>query len=437
MMEVKGKYCTAKIYADTIEDGVIEQLKEIVNCPAFKDQQVRCMPDVHVGAAGPCGLVATIGEWVNPQHVGVDIGCEVSMVFLNKKIPEFLYKEFEARVKESVKFGQTIHSECKVDKLEFVKFIQEGFDTYRGIWPDKLYELPKVVTIEYINSVISRVGINEEYFWRSLGTVGSGNHYWEYSEGVEDNACHYAYSVHCGSRNFGLKVCHYWTKLAERGLSKSEIKSITDAFKVEYSNTHSSMEGFSEALKEKLDLEKSKKIPGYLTGDLLRGYLCDMCFAQLYAKFNHITIEKIVNEILGQYGIHQIDRISCTHNFIDLEDHTLRKSAIRSYKGERLLLPFNMKSGTAVCEGKSNTEWLNGCAHGAGRKMSRTMAKSKISLEEFKLSMEGVYSTTVCESTIDESPMAYKDTDEIKRLISETADIKFMMLPKINIKATE
>ena len=112
------------------------------------------MPDVHVGAVGPCGLVATIGEWVNPQHVGVDIGCEVSMVFLNKKVPEFLYKEFEAKVKEQVKFGQVIHSECKVDKLEFVKFIQEGFDKYRSIWPDKLYELPKIVTIEYTFYVI-------------------------------------------------------------------------------------------------------------------------------------------------------------------------------------------------------------------------------------------------------------------------------------------
>ena len=105
MLEVKGKYCTAKIFADTIEDGVIQQVKDIVDCVAFKDQSVRCMPDVHVGASGPCGLVATIGEYVNPEHVGVDIGCEVSMVFLNKKLPVLFYADFESKVKEQVKFG--------------------------------------------------------------------------------------------------------------------------------------------------------------------------------------------------------------------------------------------------------------------------------------------------------------------------------------------
>jgi RNA-splicing ligase RtcB len=437
MLEVKGKYCTAKIFADTIEDGVIQQVKDIVNCPAFKDQLVRCMPDVHVGASGPCGLVATIGEYVNPEHVGVDIGCEVSMVFLNKKLPLSLYADFESKVKDQVKFGQTIHSTSVVDRNEFIKFVQDGFRKYRLVWPEMLNNLPKNVDYKYISNVINRVGINEDYFWCSLGTVGGGNHYWEYNECNDNNEEHYAYSVHCGSRNFGLKVCKYWTKLSESGLSKNDIHKLTESLKIEYKSKHDSMNGFEKFLKDSIDLAKSKKITGYLSGDLLQGYLCDMCLAQLYAQFNHLTIEKIVNGILAEYDIYPIDRISCTHNFIDLHDHTLRKSAIRSYKGERLLVPFNMKSGTAVCVGKSNQDWLNGCAHGAGRKMSRTMAKSKISLEEFKLSMKGVYSTTVCESTIDESPMAYKDTDEIKRLISETADIKFMMLPKINIKATE
>ena len=139
---------------------------------------------------------------------------------------------------------------------------------------------------------------------------------------------------------------------------------------------------------------------------------------------------------MAEYGIYPIDRISCTHNFIDLEDHTLRKSAIRSYKGKRLLVPFNMKSGTAVCEGKSNKEWLNGCAHGAGRKMSRTMARSKISLEEFKLSMEGVYSTTVCEFTLDESPMAYKDAQEIIEAVKDTIDIIEVVKPIYNFKSS-
>ena len=129
--------------------------------------------------------------------------------------------------------------------------------------------------------------------------------------------------------------------------------------------------------------------------------------------------------------------ISSVHNFIDLHDHTLRKSAIRAYEGEEMLVPFNMRDGVAICEGLSNPEWLNSCAHGAGRKMSRSKAKANVSMDEFKESMKDVYSTTVCKGTIDESPMAYKDTNEIKDLIQETCKIKFMMIPKINIKAAD
>ena len=162
-----------------------------------------------------------------------------------------------------------------------------------------------------------------------------------------------------------------------------------------------------------------------------------MCFAQLYAQYNHITVQKIIKDILIKYGIKEERTITSTHNFIDLHDHILRKSAIRAYEGEEMLVPFNMRDGIAICEGLSNSEWLNSCAHGAGRKMSRSKAKQNISIEEYEESMMNVYSTTVCKGTIDESPMAYKDTDEIKNLITETCVIKHMMIPKINIKAAD
>jgi RNA-splicing ligase RtcB len=138
-----------------------------------------------------------------------------------------------------------------------------------------------------------------------------------------------------------------------------------------------------------------------------------------------------------KYGIKVKEVITSVHNFIDLKDHILRKSSIRSYAGEKMLVPFNMRDGVAVCEGKSNDAWLNSCSHGAGRKMSRSAAKKNVSLDEFKESMEGIYSTSVCAGTLDESPMAYKDTDEIKSLITETCDIKFMLVPKISIKSTD
>jgi RNA-splicing ligase RtcB len=197
------------------------------------------------------------------------------------------------------------------------------------------------------------------------------------------------------------------------------------------------MNGFKEALNKYLETMSEGHIKGYLHGEMMKGYLMDMCFAQLYAQFNHMTVQKTIKELLIKYGIKEVRTIMSTHNFIDLHDHTLRKSAIRSYKGEEMLVPFNMRDGVAICEGLSNPEWLNACAHGAGRKMSRSKAKENVSLEEFKESMRDVYSTTVCRGTIDESPMAYKDTNEIKELILETCEIRFMMIPKINIKAAD
>ena len=207
--------------------------------------------------------------------------------------------------------------------------------------------------------------------------------------------------------------------------------------RLDYLNTHENMKNFKNDLNIYLETKKEGHIKGYLNGESLKGYLCDMCFAQLYAQYNHMTVRKVIKELLHKYGIKEVRTITSTHNFIDLHDHTLRKSAIRAYEGEEMLVPFNMRDGVAICEGLSNSEWLNSCAHGAGRKMSRSKAKANVSMDEFKESMKDVYSTTVCKGTIDESPMAYKDTNEIKELIQETCKIKFMMIPKINIKAAD
>ena len=224
---------------------------------------------------------------------------------------------------------------------------------------------------------------------------------------------------------------------ANAGISRTEIKELQNAFKEKYQKEGKPMTSFITAWNEYFQGIQSKHIKGYLTGDLMKGYLCDMCFAQLYAAYNHITVRKIITEILRKYNI-KVDRvIVSTHNFIDLHDHTLRKSSIRSYKGEEMLIPFNMRDGIAICIGKSNPDWLNSCSHGAGRQMSRSAAKQNVSLEEFKSSMEGIYSTSVCKGTIDESPMAYKDTEEIKRLIQDTCEIKVLLKPKISIKSTD
>ena len=261
------------------------------------------------------------------------------------------------------------------------------------------------------------------------------NHYIEYDE--EENGELAGINLHFGSRNFGVKVCKYWMRKATLPMSAKEMKIATEDFKEKYMFLHhGNMQGFHEALLDYQEKIKQRHITGYIHGEYLKGYLCDLCFAQLYAQYNHKTVQGLITSILKKYGIGVNRIITSTHNYIDLQDHTLRKSAIRSYAGEEILVPFNMRDGIAICEGKSNGDWLNSCAHGAGRRMSRSAAKRNLNLEEFKKTMEGIYSTTVCLGTIDESPMAYKDTEGIVKLIQETCTIKTILKPKINIKAT-
>ena len=433
MIELEGKYTKAKIFASTVDEGVISQVYDIINCKAFEGQRVVCMPDVHVGASGPCGLVATIGDYVCPEHIGVDIGCTVSMLVLSSKIPEDRYADFERMVKEKIPFGFNLHPKVTVNDKYVCAVLSDVFSKCKVTWPEMLSDLPDEVTTDWISEQLKRIGITEDVFYRSIGTVGGGNHFIEYDEG-DDVA---GVTLHFGSRNFGKRVCEYWTEIANSVFTKDEKRVMLYEFKSEYQKTYSDMRNFSEDYKKYVESKRNGMIDGYLSGDNLKGYLCDMCFAQAYAALNHCVVGGLIDDILYDFGIDVERVIKSEHNYIDLEDHTLRKSAIRSYVGEEMLVPFNMRDGVAICEGLSNAEWLNSCAHGAGRKLSRSAARETLKIEDFQETMKDVYSTTVCEGTIDEAPMAYKDTEEIKELIKQTCRIEFMLVPKINIKAVE
>ncbi len=440
MIELKGKYTSAKIFADTIEEGVYQQIYDAINCPAFANQSVAIMPDCHCGAGCVVGLVATIGDWVNPSHIGVDIGCTVSMLVLDREIPEEKYADFEHKVKNVLPFGMNLQPKTIIDEKDFYKFLTKGFNRYSQMWPEMLSDLPNQVTEKWISEQLKRLRMDEGTFYKSLGTVGGGNHFIEYDVNVcksDENFNEYKAGItfHFGSRKFGITVCDYWQNKATNPVDKTRIKELTNQLKAEWKAAKKDMHDFKSELNKVIEAEKSKFINGYLTGENLKGYLMDMCLCQLYSAYNHLTAQRLVTDIIHKYGISVVKTITSVHNFIDLEDHCIRKSSIRAYAGEEMLVPFNMRDGIAICEGLSNPEWLNSCAHGAGRKMSRSAAKKNISLDEFKETMKNVYSTTVCSGTIDEAPMAYKDTDEIKELIQETCKIKCMMVPKINIKA--
>jgi RNA-splicing ligase RtcB len=163
-----------------------------------------------------------------------------------------------------------------------------------------------------------------------------------------------------------------------------------------------------------------------------------MVITQAYAKYNRKLILDKAASIIHKINGAKVDGIiGTTHNYLDFQDLVIRKGAIRSYAGELVVIPFNMRDGLAICEGKSNEDWNCSAPHGAGRIMSRSKAKQEIDLEKFKESMEGIYTTSVCKNTIDESPMAYKDMDIILEHIKETCNVLWMIKPVINIKSTD
>lgn len=229
-----------------------------------------------------------------------------------------------------------------------------------------------------------------------IGTVGSGNHFVEIGATPEGN---YAITVHCGSRNFGQKVWKYWKMVASNP-------------------------------------QFNHPAVGYLTGEQMKGYITDMVIAQAYAEFNHITIHRIITEIFREVcgDVEITEQIITTHNYIDFKSRMMRKGAVASLKGEKLVIPFNMRDGLIICEGKSNPEWNCSAPHGAGRLLSRSAAKELINMEEYEESMKGVFSTSVQHDTIDESPMAYKDPKEILDAIKDTVEVLYFIKPVINMK---
>lgn len=434
MLTFKGKYnkdCI--IYTDNIEDSAYSLIQSLLDCPAFENIPIRIMPDVHSGKNIVVGFTAPINDQINPEHVGVDIGCTIDLYFTNAKVDSSKYQLLEHKVRQVVPFGFEINKQSKLDEKDFIKFLNNYVSRAASYWPEEINGTN--YTINDIGAFCKRINIDPATFWKSLGSVGGGNHFIEF--GNHDG--YLTYAIHCGSRNLGQKVCDYWKRYAQSTTSKSkkEYDAQVKKLKAQYRNEHRLNE--LDAAIAKLDAAKDDAINGYLTGHYMTGYLNDMVVTTAYALYNHKVIsDKILDCIRSTYQDVRIkveDSISTTHNYIDFQDRILRKGAVRSYEGERLIVPFNMRDGIAVCIGKSNKDWNCSCSHGAGRSMSRNQAKQNLSVEEFKEQMKDIYSTSVGYGTIDEAPDAYKDTQSIIDLISDTCEIQYFVKPVINMKS--
>ena len=396
MEQIVGRYCKdCVVYSNTLEQDARSIIYSFVNHRMFEGSKIRIMPDVHAGKDIVVGFTAPFRDCVNPDHIGGDIGCTVSTTITATPVVSEQFEELERQIRHYVKFGMTQQEHTMFKESEFYAFLKRRVAEARVAWSE--YVDNADVSERGIEKLLNRVEMNAKTFFCQIGTVGSGNHFVEIGVTPEGN---YAITVHCGSRNFGQKVWEYWHTIAHNPTFN-----------------HPSV--------------------GYLAGEQMRGYITDMVIAQAYAEFNHIIIHRLITDIFRRVcgSIDTVEQIITTHNYIDFKGRMMRKGAVASLEGQKLVIPFNMRDGLIICKGKSNPEWNCSAPHGAGRLMSRSAAKELIDMEEYKQSMANIYSTSVQRDTIDESPMAYKDPMEILEAIQDTVEVLYFIKPVINMKS--
>lgn len=400
MIELRGKYNTAKVFTDVVEETAISQIINMLNQEFIKDSNVRIMPDCHTGSGCTIGSTMTITDKIVPNLVGVDVGCGMETIQLKEKHIELQ----------------------KLDKLIYAK-IPSGFSIR-----DKVHRYLDQVDLSKLYCYHC---INIDRAEKSLGTLGGGNHFIEANKDEDGNIY---IVVHSGSRHLGLEIAKYYQEAGYEALnsvSKQDVDALVTRLKIE-----GRQKEINKELK-KLKANTKSSIPkalAYVQGKLFDEYIHDMKIAQQYAMLNR---QAMMDEIIKGMKLHVVDQFTTIHNYIDTKNMILRKGAVSAQQGERLLIPINMRDGSLICVGKGNPDWNYSAPHGAGRLFSRSKAKESFTVSQFKKEMQGIYTTSVNQSTLDESPMAYKSMEDIVNNIGDTVDIVKVIKPIYNFKAGE
>ena len=406
MQLVEGKHNTAKVFTDVVDEKSLQQIKTLCDQEFTSGARIRLMPDVHAGAGCTIGTTMTIKDKIVPNLVGVDIGCGMETLMIHKDseaAQKFDPAQLDMIIRKNIPCGFDIR------KFEHQYVAEVEWDNIKGIY-------------------------NKHRAQLSLGTLGGGNHFIEADKDEEGNLY---IVVHSGSRHAGLEIAEYYQEMAWRqlnGKTKADLDAMISQLKAEGRETE------IEAKRVEMNAQIKTQIPkdlAYVSGYLFDDYINDMRIMQHFAMLNR---KAMINTI--SIGLHLkkeeiVDQFTTIHNYIDTENMILRKGAVSAQKGEKLLIPINMRDGSLICLGKGNEDWNCSAPHGAGRVMSRMKAKKELSMEEFKAEMSGIYSTTVTKETLDEAPMAYKTMDDIVANIGPTADILNVIKPIFNFKAAD
>lgn len=406
MQEVKGKYNTAKVFTDVIDETSLKQIQLLCNQEFTAGEKIRLMPDVHAGAGCTIGTTMTIKDKIVPNLVGVDIGCGMETLVIHKDSD--VAKNFSGAV---------------LDKI-IRKNIPCGFDIRK-----KPHDFVSEVEWDKVKGKFTK---NRAIL--SLGTLGGGNHFIEADKDDEGNLY---IVVHSGSRHAGLEIAEYYQEMAWNQLNQ-KTKADLDSMIAELKATGRQSEIEEKRIEMNAQIKTSiPKDLAYVSGYLFDDYINDMKIMQKFAALNRKAMIDTISIGLRIKKEDLIEQFTTIHNYIDIENMILRKGAVSAKKGEKLLIPINMRDGSLVCIGKGNEDWNCSAPHGAGRVMSRMKAKRELNLEEFKAEMSGIYSTTVSKATLDEAPMAYKTMDDIVNNINPTANIEKIIKPIFNFKAAE
>ncbi len=397
-MKIIGKQNEAIVYGDNIEDSAIEQIQILCDQAFASGSKIRIMPDVHTGAGCTIGMTMTITDKVVPNIVGVDIGCGMYTVCLGKIDIDF-------------------------EKLDT---IVHGIPSGKNVWEGRQKKFDLTVLNCYRNLK------DTKRIAKSIGTLGGGNHFIE----IEKTQRDVKYMIiHTGSRNLGKQVANYYQDMAiDLHKGKQEYFQKRDEMIAQY-KAEGRRKELQQALKTIVWTQKKLEIPEelcFLYGEYMEQYLHDIAICQQFAKENR---ELIAQKIMEAMSWEPQEVFHTVHNYIDVKENIVRKGAISAKKGEKVLIPINMKDGSILAIGKGNAEWNYSAPHGAGRLYSRSQAKEQFTLQQYQKEMEGIYSTCVTEKTLDESPMAYKKLEDIVNAVQQTVDVIEVMKPIYNFKA--
>ena len=400
MIEIIGTHNTAICYTGELEEAAAGQIKAVCDQSAFADSKIRIMPDVHAGKGCTIGTTMTITDKIVPGMVGVDIGCGMETVRIAEK--EIDFAKLDALIHAQIPCGREVRNTPHT--------LNDQID------------LTALRCSPYVDLDRAR---------RSIGTLGGGNHFIEVDRGEHGDLF---IVVHSGSRHIGCEVAQYYQDEGRKafwGGARYQIDAAVAQLKAQ--GRFQEIQPTINRLRKEHEMTIPKDL-AYVEGRLFDDYIHDMKIIQQFATLNR---KAMMDVILTGMELTPVEQFTTVHNYIDTDHMILRKGAVAAYAGQKLLIPINMRDGSLICIGKGNPDWNCSAPHGAGRLMSRKEARSRLSLEEYRKQMEGIYTTCVDRTTLDEAPMAYKGIEEIISHIGPTVDIVQRIRPVYNFKAAE